>query len=46
MNKYAKIAIIAAAAVFAVGFIALGVWDAPAPDGTVETKLDDARFPR
>lgn len=46
MNRYAKIAIIAAVTVFIGGIVVLGIWDAPAPDGVVETELDDSRFPR
>ena len=46
MNKYAMIGIIAAVVLLLAGVVALGTMELPAPSGTVETKLDDSRFPR
>ncbi len=46
MNKYALAGIAALLALVVGGFIALALWDIPAPPETVETKLDDSRFPR
>jgi hypothetical protein len=46
MNKYAMIGIIAAVVLILAGIVVLGTMDVPAPSGTVETELDDSRFPR
>lgn len=46
MNKYAQIGIILLTLVILGGFVALGFWDVPPPSNTVETELDDSRFPR
>jgi hypothetical protein len=46
MNKYAQIAFILFALIVLGGVLALGFWDVPAPSDTVETQLDDSRFPR
>lgn len=46
MNKYAQIGILVLILLFVGGFVALGLWNAPAPQGKVETELDDSRFPR
>jgi len=46
MNKYSQIGILLLALSLIGGFFALGFWDVPAPQNTVETELDDSRFPR
>ena len=46
MNKYSHIGIILFVILLIGGFVALGFWDVPAPSETVETELDDSRFPR
>jgi hypothetical protein len=46
MNKYVQIGILLFALLLVGGFIALGFWDVPAPTNTVETELDESRFPR
>jgi hypothetical protein len=46
MNRYAQIGILLFALLLIGGFFALGFWDVPAPSNTVETELDDSRFPR
>jgi len=46
MNKYAQIGIALFALLLIGGFLVLGFWDVPAPSDTVETELDDSRFPR
>jgi hypothetical protein len=46
MNKYAQIGIVLFALLLIGGFLAIGFWDVPAPPDTVETELDDSRFPR
>ena len=46
MNKYAQIFVLLFALSIIGGFVALGFWDVPAPQDTVETELDESRFPR
>ncbi len=46
MNKYVLTGIIAASVLILAAIIVLGTMDLPAPTGTVETELDDSRFPR
>lgn len=46
MNKYVQIGILLLLLLVVGGFVALGFWNVPAPEGTVETELDDSRFPR
>ncbi len=46
MNKYAQIGVLVLILLLVGGFVALGLWDMPAPQGMVETELDDSRFPR
>ncbi len=46
MNRYAQIGILLLAIALIGGFVALGVWDVPAPPDVVETPIDDSRFPR
>lgn len=46
MKNYAQIGIILVLLILIGGFVALGFWNVPAPSDTVETELDDSRFPR
>lgn len=46
MNSYVMIGVALLALLLIGGFAALGLWNAPAPTDTVETELDDSRFPR
>jgi hypothetical protein len=46
MNKYVMIGIIAAVVLVLAGIVVLGTMDLPGPTGSVETELDDSRFPR
>jgi hypothetical protein len=46
MNRYLQIGILLFVLLIVGGIVALGLWDAPPPDGMVETELDDSRFPR
>lgn len=46
MNLYIKIGAAVLTLLVAGGFVALGLWDAPAPTDMVETELDGSRFPR
>ena len=46
MNKYVATGVIAAVILVLAGILVLGTMDLPAPSGTVETQLDDSRFPR
>ena len=46
MNRYVPIAILLVALLLIGVVFALGFWDVPAPSNTVETELDDSRFPR
>ena len=46
MNKYVATGVIAAVILVLAGILVLGTMDLPAPTGTVETELDDSRFPR
>lgn len=46
MNKFVKIGLLLAVILIIAGTVVLGVMDIPAPTGTVETELDDSRFPR
>lgn len=46
MNSYAQVGILIFALLLIGGIFALGFWDVPAPSNTVETELDDSRFPR
>lgn len=46
MNKVVLIGVGLAGLLLIGAIIALGTWDVPPPTGTVETRIDDSRFPR
>lgn len=46
MNNHVMIGTLLFAFLLIGGVLALGFWDVPAPSNTVETELDDSRFPR
>lgn len=46
MNRYMMIGLTVLGLVVLGGLIALGTWDIPAPEETVETQIDASRFSR
>lgn len=46
MNKVLLIGLGLAGLLLIGGIVALGTWDVPPPTNTVETPIDDSRFPR
>ena len=46
MRILTRAILIAAAALLVVGFVAIAVWDIPAPTSKIEKVLPDDRFPR